>query len=88
MLNKSDLQREVCSLDLLIRVVSFEMVQEPEYDARGEHQSALIKEMEEALCQLRQARGLRKILLIALENESGKTMAKKQAAGTISRIAA
>jgi hypothetical protein len=88
MLNKFDLQREVCSLDLLIRVVSFEMVQEPEYNNGGESQSTLIKEMEEALCKLRQERGLRKILLIALENEFGKTIAKKQAAGTISRIAA
>ena len=88
MLNKFDLQREVCSLDLMIRAVSFEMMQEPEYNAEGGNQSPLIKEMEEALCQLRQERGRRKILLIALENEFGKTPAKKQAAGTISRIAA
>jgi len=88
MLNKSDLQKQVCSLDLLIRVISFEMVKEPDYHRQGETQSTLIKEMEEALCQLRQARGLRKILLTALENESGKSIARKQAASAMNRIAA
>ena len=81
MLNKFDLQRELCSLDLLIRAISFEMAREPQH-------SGLLKEMEEALCRLRQERGLRKILLIALENESGKKIAKKQAARAVGLIAA
>jgi hypothetical protein len=88
MLNKFDLQREVCSLDLMIRAVSFEMARLPECSKQGESRSKLIKEMEEALCRLRQERGLRKILLIALENECGKAMATKQVAGRLSQIAA
>jgi hypothetical protein len=84
MLNKFDLQRQVGSLDVLIRVISSEIVLNPEQSAESESPSILVKEMQEALYQLRQARGLRKILLSALENEWGKSIAKKQAASATS----
>jgi hypothetical protein len=85
MLNKSDLEREVGSLELLISVISSEMVQEPDYNTEAQSRSVLIKEMEEALYQLRQARGLRKMLLTALENEFEYAIAGKQAASTRNR---
>jgi len=85
MLNKFDLQRQVGSLDLLISAISSEMVLHAEHGAESESPNDLIKEMQEALYQLRQARGLRKILLTALENEWGKSMANKHAASAASR---
>jgi hypothetical protein len=80
MLNKSDLQREVSSLDILISVLSSEIVREPGYGTPRESSSLLMKEMEEALYQLRQARGLRKVLLTALDNSCDIEIYKKQAA--------
>ena len=80
MLNKFDLQREVNSLDMLIGVLSSEIVREPDYNTACEPPSVLLKEMEEALLRLRQARGLRKILLTALENSCDITMYKRQSA--------
>lgn len=85
MLNKFDLQREVSSLDILISVLSAEIVIEPEYSAPNESQSALLKEMEEALYQLRQARALRKILLTALENSCDMAVYKDQPAFALRR---
>jgi hypothetical protein len=41
--------------------------------------------MEEALYELRQARGLRKILLTALENERGQAAAGRKPAGATSQ---
>jgi hypothetical protein len=80
MLNKFDLQRDVSSLDILISLLSSEIVHEPGYGAPRESSSVLMKEMEEALYQLRQARGLRKIMLTALENSCDIDIYKKQAA--------
>jgi hypothetical protein len=85
MLNKSDLQRQVGSLDLLISAISSEMVLHPEQSAESESAGDLMKEMQEALDQLRQARGLRIILLTALENEWEKSMANNQAANETRR---
>lgn len=85
MLNKFDLQREVNSLDMLIGVLSSEIVREPDYNKACESPSMLLKEMEEALLKLRQARGLRKILLTALENSCDITIYKRQAASTMRR---
>jgi hypothetical protein len=85
MLNKFDLQRQVGSLDALISAISSEIVLNPEHCAESESASVLVKEMQEALYHLRQARGLRKILLTALENEWGKSMAKQRAANAASR---
>jgi hypothetical protein len=85
MLNKHDLQREVNSLDMLISVLSSEIVREPEYNTPRESPSLLLREMEEALLRLRQARGLRKILLTALENSCDITIYKRQAASTMRR---
>ena len=78
MLNKFELQREVSTLDVLIKVLSYEIVREPEYGTGCESPSALMKEMEEALYQLRQERGFRKILLTALDNGCDIEIYKKQ----------
>jgi hypothetical protein len=85
MLNKYDLQREVSSLDLLISVLSSEIVREPDYNTPCESPSLLLREMEEALLRLRQARGVRKILLTALENSCDITIYKMQAAPALRR---
>jgi hypothetical protein len=82
MLNKLELQREVSSLDVLIKVLSSEIVREPGYGTPCESPSALMKEMEEALYQLRQARGFRKILLTALDNGCDFEIYKKQTCTT------
>lgn len=62
MLSKSDLIREVGSLEVLIDVISSEL--------NGAHDAPapLAKEMQEALEELRLARALRKILLTALDD--------------------
>ena len=85
MINKFDLQREVRSLDILISVLSSEIVREPDYSTRRESSSMLLKEMEEALYKLRQGRGLRKILLMALENSCDFEIYKMQASSRLSR---
>ncbi|HVG20996.1 MAG TPA: hypothetical protein VNI02_18245 [Blastocatellia bacterium] len=85
MLNKLDLQREVNSLDVLISVLSSEIVREPEYGTSEESPNGLLREMEEALYQLRQARGLRKILLTALENSCDMEIYKRQSASAVRR---
>jgi hypothetical protein len=64
MLSKSDLRREVGSLEVLINVISSEL------NGARNAPATLAKEMEEALEELRLARGLRKILLTALDDNS------------------
>jgi hypothetical protein len=68
MLNKVDLRKQVTSLDAMIRVLSDELMRQPKKDSASDAQKKLLAEMEEALCELRQARGIRKVLLTALEN--------------------
>lgn len=68
MLNKVDLRKQVSSLDVMIRVLSDELMHEPKKDSGSDSQKKLLAEMEEALCELRQARGIRKVLLTALES--------------------
>jgi hypothetical protein len=85
MLNKFDLQREVSSLDVLISVLSSEIVREPRYTTPSGSPNELLREMEEALCKLRQARGLRKILLTALENSCDMSVYKKHGAPGLRR---
>ncbi|HEX8088251.1 MAG TPA: hypothetical protein VF762_05325 [Blastocatellia bacterium] len=85
MLNKFDLQREVSSLDVLISVLSSEIVREPRYCTPSGSPNELLREMEEALYELRQARGIRKILLTALENSCDMRVYKKQGAPALRR---
>jgi hypothetical protein len=58
MLNKWDIHKEVKSLDKLISELSLELVEEKQRSAHSSSQNELVKEMEEALVELRQARGL------------------------------
>ncbi len=69
MLMKSNLKREVGSLDILISAISDELTNQPERSAHASTESNLVKEMEEALCELRQARAYRKVLLSVFEKE-------------------
>jgi putative NADH-flavin reductase len=64
MMIKVDLKKEVGSLDILIAALSAEMVETPQVEAED---IKLVKEMQEALDQLRQERGVRKMLLSAFE---------------------
>ncbi|MEW6210339.1 MAG: hypothetical protein AB1631_18375 [Acidobacteriota bacterium] len=68
MLKKVDLRNQVNSLDVMIRVLSDELTREPKKDSTSDAQKKLLAEMEEALRELRQARGIRKVLLTALES--------------------
>jgi hypothetical protein len=67
MQNKVDLKRELGSLDMLISALADELEREPSTARRDESSSRLLAEMREALNQLRQARGIRKMWLVALE---------------------
>lgn len=64
MRSKSDLRREVGSLEVLINLISDEL-----NDARNTP-ATLAKEMEEALEELRLARALRKIMLTAFDDNA------------------
>jgi hydrogenase maturation factor HypF (carbamoyltransferase family) len=68
MLKKVDLRNQVSSLDAMIRVLSDELTHEPKKDSASDAHKKLLVEMEEALRELRQARGIRKVLLTALES--------------------
>jgi hypothetical protein len=72
MLTKWDLQREVGSLEMLISALSNDLVREKSGSAQGTAETTLLKEMEEALCELRQARGLTKVLLVAITEAAGE----------------
>lgn len=82
MLNKSVLKKELGSLDMLISALSDELVRQPEARSQSGPAKILLKEMEEALCELRQARGIRKMLLTAIENKpeavTGETASRRQ----------
>jgi hypothetical protein len=67
MLGKVDLKKEVGSLDMLISALSDELHRDLLPGERGGASDRLLLEMEEALKQLRQERGLRKMWLTALE---------------------
>jgi hypothetical protein len=62
MLNKWDLNKEVKSLDKLISELSLELVVEKQRSAQSSSENELVKEMEEALYELRQARGLNHLM--------------------------
>jgi hypothetical protein len=62
MLNKWDIHKEVKSLDKLISELSIELVEEKQRNAQSSSQNELVKEMEEALHELRQARGLNHLM--------------------------
>lgn len=73
MLTKYDLQREVGSLELLISALSNDLVNEKNDETQAATANLLVREMEEALTQLRQARGMKKVLLLALaDNATGE----------------
>ncbi|HET9532529.1 MAG TPA: hypothetical protein VFQ92_19395 [Blastocatellia bacterium] len=67
MLGKVDLKKEVGSLDMLITALSDELHRDLLPGERDGARARLLLEMEEALKQLRQERGLRKMWLTALE---------------------
>jgi hypothetical protein len=58
MLNKWDIQKEAKSLDKLINELSIDLVAEKQRSTQSSSENELVKEMEEALYELRQARGL------------------------------
>ncbi len=62
MLNKWDLQKEAKSLDKLISELSIVIVEEKQRNTQSSSENELVKEMEEALCELRQARGLSNLM--------------------------
>ena len=78
MMNEFDLRKEVRSLDMLIGALSFDLAQQRDADKQPESADRLLMEMEEALCELRRSRGLRKILLTAIESRRAPVNGKKK----------
>jgi hypothetical protein len=76
MLNKWDLQKEAKSLDKLISELSIVIVEEKQRNAQSSSENELLKEMEEALYELRQARGLSN-LIIALDKRKESAWGRK-----------
>lgn len=76
MLNKWDIPKEVKSLDKLINELSIDIVVEKQRNAQGSSKNALLKEMEEALFELRQTRGLSH-LMHALDNRKAPAWSKR-----------
>jgi hypothetical protein len=68
MLKKWDLNKEAGSLEMLITAISTDLMNEKTSDSQAKEK--IVKEMEEALCELRQARGMTKFLLYAIENHN------------------
>ena len=68
MLNKENLTKEVCDLDMLIGAVSREIAVQKLSNVLGEPADELLKEMQEALRELRLARGVRLMMLNAFES--------------------
>lgn len=77
MLNKWDLQKEAGSLEMLITAISNDLVREKNDESRRKSESVLLKEMEEALLELRQARGMTKFLLHALAGKKREASGKR-----------
>ena len=76
MVNKWDIQKEVGKLDKLISELSIDLVAEKQCNAQSSAKKELVKEMEEALLELRQARGLSH-LLVALDGRKESAWDKK-----------
>jgi hypothetical protein len=76
MLNKWDIQKEAKSLDKLISELSIVIVEEKQRIAQSSSENELVKEMEEALYGLRQARGLSN-LMNALDKRKESVWGKK-----------
>ena len=76
MLNKWDIQKEAKSLDKLISELSMVIVEEKQRHAQSSSENELVKEMEEALYELRQARGLSN-LMSALDKRKESVWGKK-----------
>jgi hypothetical protein len=76
MQNKRDIQKESGSLDKLISELSIVLDEEKTRKAQSSSENELVKEMEEALCELRQARGFVH-LLIVLEMRKESAWGKK-----------
>ena len=76
MVNKWDIQKEVGKLDKLISELSIDLVAEKQRNLQDSAKNELVKEMEEALCELRQARGLTH-LLVALDKRIDSAWDKK-----------
>jgi hypothetical protein len=70
MLRKWDLNKEAGSLEMLIDALSTDLMNEKNYTSQNRSKEKVVQEMEEALCQLRQAHGMTKFLLFALENKN------------------
>jgi hypothetical protein len=62
MLNKWDISKETKSLDKLISELSIHIVAEKQRSTQSSSENELVKEMEEALYELRQARGLNHLM--------------------------
>ena len=69
-MNKEILTKEIDDLEMLIGAVSSEIAEQLSSNDRSESADELLKEMQEALSELRLARGVRLMLLNAFETGS------------------
>lgn len=78
MLTKWDLNKEAGSLEMLIAAISTDLMNEKKSTSQSQAREKVVREMEEALCELRQARGMTKFLLFALENQNRLSRREKR----------
>ena len=65
--NHYQLKKEIVSLDMIIAALSFDLSRQRREGAKNRLQAHLIKQMKEALSELRRRRGQRRLLLKAIE---------------------
>jgi hypothetical protein len=69
MLSQYQLKNEIGSLDVIITVLTSDLARQRGKGATNGMQDQLIKQMREALAELRRRRGQRKFLLTAIESD-------------------
>jgi hypothetical protein len=70
MLSQYQLKNEIGSLDLMITALSSDLAHQRRKGATRGLQAQLIKQMREALTELRRRRGQRRLLLTAIESDT------------------
>jgi hypothetical protein len=82
MQKKSDLTREIDSLDMMINALAVELAEQIDCKAQTEGSRKLITEIEQAIDELRLARGVRRMLLSAF---AGTDTVEKRINNRVSR---
>jgi hypothetical protein len=82
MQRKSDLTKEIDTLDMMINALGVELAEQLDCNLQTDETRKLIAEIETAIDEMRFARGVRKMLLIAL---AGSDVVEKRNNNRVSR---